>query len=51
MAAIKKAFQNTTTYNAGEAQKFGFIDKIEIPKLPEAGVIYLTDQYLATIPG
>ena len=51
LAAIRRAFQNTTTYTAIEAQKYGFIDKIELPKLPEAGVIYLTDQYLATLPG
>lgn len=51
LATIKKAFQNTTTYTATEAKKYGLIDKIELPKLPEAGVIYLTDQYLATLPG
>ena len=51
LAAIKKAFQNTTTYTAIEAQKYGFIDKIELPKLPETGVLYITDQYLATLPG
>ncbi len=51
LTTIKKAFQNTTTYTATDAQKYGFIDKIEQPKLPEAGVIYLTDQYLATLPG
>ncbi len=51
LSAIKKAFQNTTTYLAVEAQKYGFIDKIELPKLPEAGVMYLTDQHLATLPG
>ncbi len=51
LSAIKKAFQNTTTYTATEAQKYGFIDRVELPKLPETGVIYLTDQYLATLPG
>ncbi len=51
LATIKKAFQDTTTYTATEAQKYGLIDKIELPKLPEVGVIYLTDQYLATLPG
>jgi len=51
LSAIKKAFKNTTTYTASEAQKYGFIDKIELPKLPEAGVLYITDQYLATLPG
>jgi len=51
LPAIKKAFQNTTTYTAIEAQKYGFIDKIELPKLPDAGVLYITDQHLATLPG
>lgn len=51
LSAIRKAFQNTTTYTATEAQKFGFIDKVEQPKLPESGVLYITDQYLATLPG
>lgn len=51
LSAIKKAFLNTTTYTATEAQKYGFIDKVELPKLPETGVIYITDQYLATLPG
>ena len=51
LSAIKKAFQNTTTYSAVEAQKYGFIDKIELPKLPDAEVLYLTDQHLATLPG
>lgn len=51
LRAIKSAFQNTTTYCASVAQKYGFIDKIELPKLPETGVIYLTDQYLSTLPG
>jgi ATP-dependent protease ClpP protease subunit len=51
LTAVKKAFENSTTYTATEAQKFGFIDKIEQPKLPESGVLYITDQYLATLAG
>ncbi len=51
LPAIKKAFQNTTTYTASEAQMYGFIEKTEIPRLPDAGVIYITDQYLATLAG
>ncbi len=51
LPVIKKAFQNTTTYTATEAQKYGFIDKIELPKLPDTGVLYITDQHLATLPG
>lgn len=48
---IKKAFLKTTTYGTTEAHSHGFIDKIELPKLPETGVLYITDQYLATLPG
>lgn len=48
---IKRDTLNSTTYIASEAHKYGFIDRIEIPKLPEKGVLYLTDQYLATLPG
>lgn len=48
---IKKAFLNTTTYFAQDAQKHGFISKIELPKLPDSGVLYITDQYLSTLPG
>jgi ATP-dependent protease ClpP protease subunit len=51
LSAIKKAFLNTATYYATEAQELGFIDKIELPKLPATGVLYITDQYLATLPG
>lgn len=50
-AAIRKAFLTSTTYHAIEAQVRGFIDKIELPKLPNAGVLYITDQWLATQPG
>lgn len=51
LPAIRKAFQNTTTYTATEAQKYGFINKIEQPNLPDSGVLYITDQYLATLAG
>ena len=51
LTEIKKAFLKTTTYHAVEAQKFGFIDKVELPKLPDVGVLYITDQYLATLAG
>jgi hypothetical protein len=49
---IRKAFLKSTTYHAAEAQAHGFIDKIELPKLPDTGLLYyITDQYLATLPG
>jgi ATP-dependent protease ClpP protease subunit len=50
-AAIRNATLKSLTYHAAEAQKFGFIDKIELPKIPGTGVLYITDQYLATLPG
>jgi ATP-dependent protease ClpP protease subunit len=49
--AIREAALKSATYHADEAQALGFIDRIELPKLPNTGVIYLTDQYLATLPG
>ena len=48
---IKKAILESHTYHTVEAQKFGFIDKVELPVLPDTGVLYITDQYLATLPG
>lgn len=49
--AIKKAFLKTTTYFATNAHKYGFISKIELPKLPDSGALYITDQYLSTLSG
>lgn len=51
LPAIKKASLQSTTYNVNEALKHGFIEKIELPKLPETDVLYITDQYLASLPG
>lgn len=50
-AAIRKAALKSTTYHTGDAQKYGFIDKVELPKIPGTGVLYLTDQYLSTVSG
>jgi len=50
-ATVRNAFLKSTTYNASEAHTHGFIDKIELPTLPSTGVLYITDQYLATLPG
>jgi len=49
--SIEKAFLTSTTYNTEEAKKYGFIEKIETPILPDTGVLYITDQYLATLAG
>ncbi|MGE5041552.1 MAG: ATP-dependent Clp protease proteolytic subunit [Candidatus Levyibacteriota bacterium] len=48
---IKKAMLTSTTYHAADAEKYGFIDKVEAPKIPESDVLYITDQYLSTLPG
>jgi ATP-dependent protease ClpP protease subunit len=46
---VEKAFLNSVTYGANEAKEYGFIDKIELPKL-ERDIFFLTDQWLATQP-
>lgn len=51
LPVIKKAFVSTTVYQTADAQKFGFIERTERPKLPDTGVLYITDQYLATLEG
>jgi ATP-dependent protease ClpP protease subunit len=51
ISAIKSAILKSTTYHADEALSHGFIDRVEQPKLPETGVMYITDQFLATLPG
>lgn len=48
---IREAALKSATYHADEARTLGFIDRIELPQLPETGVLYLTDQYLSTMPG
>ena len=50
-ARIRAAFLKSTTYHATDAHAHGLIDKIEVPKLPPTGVLYITDQWLATQPG
>lgn len=49
--AVSTAFQKSTTYHANQALNHGFIDKIEVPVLPDTGVLYITDQYLSTLAG
>lgn len=48
---IEQAILKTTTFHTAEAKERGFIDRIELPTLPVKDVLYLTDQYLATLPG
>jgi ATP-dependent protease ClpP protease subunit len=51
LADITEAALQSTTYDAVNAQRNGFIDKIEPPKLPDSGILYITDQFLSTLPG
>ncbi len=48
---IKNAVLKSTTFHTDEAKDRGFIDHIETPTLPVEGVLYITDQYLATLAG
>jgi hypothetical protein len=40
-----------TVYFAEDARRHGFIEAITIPMMPKQDVFYLTDQYLAGLPG
>jgi ATP-dependent protease ClpP protease subunit len=48
---IEDAILKATTFHTDDAKRRGFIDKVELPTLPVSDVLYLTDQYLATLPG
>jgi ATP-dependent protease ClpP protease subunit len=48
--AIRNAALKSAKYDADAALRHGFIDKIELPTLPQTGVLFVTDQYLATLP-
>jgi ATP-dependent protease ClpP protease subunit len=50
-ALIAEMVIKTTTFTDADAQNRGIIDGIEQPTLPREGVLYLTDQFLATLPG
>lgn len=39
------------TFTEVEGLEYGFIERVAQPQLPASGVIYVTDQYLATLPG
>jgi ATP-dependent protease ClpP protease subunit len=48
---LQQAALNSTTFSADLAREKGFIEAIQRPRLPASGLFYLTDQYLATLPG
>jgi hypothetical protein len=49
--AVAAAAAKTTYYDAQRACEHGFVDAIRSPVIPTADVLYLTDQYLSTLPG
>lgn len=48
---IEAAAARTTVYFAEDAQRHGFIEAVVTPTMPTENVFYLTDQYLAGLPG
>ncbi len=48
---VETAAARTTVYFAEDALRHGFIDEIVTPTMPTQDVFYLTDQYLAGLPG
>ena len=48
---VEAAAARTTVYFAEDARRHGFIEAITIPTMPKQDVFYLTDQYLAGLPG
>ena len=49
--AVEAAAARTTIYFADDAKRHGFIEEIVTPIMPTQDVFYLTDQYLAALPG
>lgn len=48
---VEAAAARTTAYFADDAGRHGFIEAVVTPTMPTADVFYLTDQYLAGLPG
>lgn len=44
---IESAIERSHTYQAEDALKCGFIEKIEQPQISKEGIFYITDQWLA----
>ena len=49
--AVEAAAARTTVYFAEDALRHGFIEEIVTPVMPTTDIFYLTDQYLAALPG
>lgn len=43
---IEQAIERSQSYQADDALKYGFIDKIEQPEISKANIFYITDEYL-----
>jgi hypothetical protein len=50
-ARMKRLALGSATFHDQQSLKYGFIDAITLPALPASGVVYITDQYSATLPG
>jgi hypothetical protein len=48
---IRSFASQSKTFTDTEALEHEFIDRVAEPRLPASGVIYITDQHLATLPG
>jgi ATP-dependent protease ClpP protease subunit len=48
---VEEAAARTTVYFAEDAERHGFIEAITTPTMPTTDVFYMTDQYLAGLPG
>jgi hypothetical protein len=48
---VEAAAARTTVYFTEDARRRGFIEAVTIPTMPKQDVFYLTDQYLAGLPG
>ena len=48
---VERAAARTTGHFAEDAKRHGFIDAVVTPSMPVENVFYLTDQYLAGLPG
>lgn len=45
-AEIETAIERSQTYQAAEALKYGFIEKIEQPEISKTNILYITDEWL-----
>ena len=51
LADIQDAALKTSFYDATQSVQHGFIEKVAQPTIPNANIRFLTDQWIATLPG